>query len=98
VSAIDDRQLVAALRRQEPHYVHGVMECQRDPEHRRVHTSAGLVTPDGIPLVWLVKSAGHHDVGGVYGPALMLALFGHSSGGRYRHFLYGSTVSGAKIN
>lgn len=29
--------------------VHGVMESQRDPELRR--NAAGLVTPDGMPLV-----------------------------------------------
>ena len=42
----------------ETHYVcvtgvHGVMESQRDEDLRRIHNQAGLVTPDGMPLVWL---------------------------------------------
>jgi len=42
----------------EPHYVcitgvHGVMESQRDASLRQIHNRAGLVTPDGMPLVWL---------------------------------------------
>lgn len=100
VSAINMRSAVDTIdswvRRREAHYVcvrdvNGIMACQRDPELRRVHNSAGLVTPDGMPLVWLLKSAGYHDVDRVYGPDLMLALFKHSSDGRYRHFLYGSS-------
>ena len=48
----------------ERHYVcitgvHGVMESQRDPELRRIHNAAGLVTPDGMPLVWLAALARH---------------------------------------
>src|SRR5579872_6787881 len=33
--------------------VHSVMECQRSPELKEVFAAAGLVTPDGMPLVWL---------------------------------------------
>jgi N-acetylglucosaminyldiphosphoundecaprenol N-acetyl-beta-D-mannosaminyltransferase len=68
--------------------VHGVMECQRDAELRRIHNSAGLVVPDGMPLVWLSWLAGNHHVGRVYGPDLMLACC-DASRGRRRHFLYG---------
>ena len=35
--------------------VHGVMEAQDDPELKRMHNEAWLVTPDGMPLVWLGK-------------------------------------------
>ena len=40
----------------ESHYVcitsvHGVMESQRDVQLRRIHNVAGMVTPDGMPLV-----------------------------------------------
>ena len=37
--------------------VHGVMESQRDERLRQIHNAAGLVTPDGMPLVWLSRSA-----------------------------------------
>ena len=69
--------------------VHGVMESQQDVELRQVYNNAGLVTPDGMPLVWLNKLHGHQHVDRVYGPDLMLALCDHSQTTGYRHFLYG---------
>ena len=71
--------------------VHGVTLCQRDDKLRQVHNSAGLVTPDGMPLVWLSRANGFRHVERVCGPDLMLALCERSQGRGYRHFLYGST-------
>lgn len=71
--------------------VHGVMESVRDEAVRRAHRQAGLVVPDGMPLVWLSRLAGHRGCGRVYGPDLMLALFARSEGCGWRHYLYGST-------
>jgi N-acetylglucosaminyldiphosphoundecaprenol N-acetyl-beta-D-mannosaminyltransferase len=70
---------------------HGVVRCQKDPELRSIHNRAFLVTPDGMPLVWALKHAGHLESGRVYGPDLMLSVFeaGRSKG--LRHFLYGAT-------
>ena len=53
--------------------VHGVMESQDDPILRDIHNRAGLVTPDGMPLVWLSRLQGYRHVERVYGPDLMLA-------------------------
>jgi N-acetylglucosaminyldiphosphoundecaprenol N-acetyl-beta-D-mannosaminyltransferase len=69
--------------------VHGIMESQADPVLRDIHNSAGLVTPDGMPLVWLSRMYGHEHVERVYGPDLMLALCARSESRGYRHFLYG---------
>jgi len=70
--------------------VHGVMESQRDETLRRIHNAAGLVTPDGMPLVWLSHLKGERQVERVYGPDLMLALCARSASERgYRHFFYG---------
>lgn len=69
--------------------VHGVMESQRDENIRRMHNQAGMVTPDGMPLVWLGKMAGHSDMDRVYGPDLMLAVMEKSVGAGYRHYFYG---------
>ncbi|MBC7226450.1 MAG: WecB/TagA/CpsF family glycosyltransferase [Thermoflexales bacterium] len=82
------------IERREPHYVcvtgvHGVMESQRDEGLRRIHNQAGLVTPDGMPLVWLSRLKGYRHVDRVYGPDLMLALCEHSVSRGYRHFFYG---------
>ncbi len=73
--------------------VHGVMESQRDPRCRAIHNAASLVTPDGMPLAWLLKFAGHREAGRVYGPDLMLSVFAHGEGQGYRHFLYGASES-----
>lgn len=69
--------------------VHGVMESQRDESLRRIHNEAGLVTPDGMPLVWLSRLAGHRHVRRVYGPDLMLECCARSVERGWRHFLYG---------
>jgi N-acetylglucosaminyldiphosphoundecaprenol N-acetyl-beta-D-mannosaminyltransferase len=65
------------------------MESQRDENLRRVLNSAGLVTPDGMPLVWLSRLHKFKHVERVYGPDLMLALCERSVSKGYRHFLYG---------
>lgn len=69
--------------------VHSVMECQRDPELRRIYNASGMTTPDGMPLVCLSRLRGYHYVDRVYGPDLMLALCERSVTCGYRHFFYG---------
>ena len=58
--------------------VHGVIESQRDEALRRIHNAAGLVVPDGMPLVWVARLKGLPDVGVTPGPDLMLAAFRNS--------------------
>jgi N-acetylglucosaminyldiphosphoundecaprenol N-acetyl-beta-D-mannosaminyltransferase len=98
VSAIDMPGALAALagwvEGGERHYVcvsgvHGVMESLRDPALRRIHNAAGLVTPDGMPLVWLGRAAGMAHVRRVYGPDLMLAVCAESAARGWRHYFYG---------
>jgi N-acetylglucosaminyldiphosphoundecaprenol N-acetyl-beta-D-mannosaminyltransferase len=98
VSAIDMeialRTIEGWISRQESHYVcvtgvHGVMECQQDRELQRIHNGAGLVTPDGMPLVWLSRLKGFRYVERVYGPDLMLAMCERSIKCGYQHFFYG---------
>jgi N-acetylglucosaminyldiphosphoundecaprenol N-acetyl-beta-D-mannosaminyltransferase len=84
------------ITRREPHYIcvtgmHGVMESQEDEQLRLIHNAAGLVTPDGMPLVWLCRLKGQPRVERVYGPDLMLALCARSQAAGYRHFFYGSS-------
>lgn len=66
--------------------VHSIMECRRSEELRRIFNSAGMVTPDGMPVVWVARLSGHPEVSRVYGPDLMLAVLGQQ---RHRHFFYG---------
>ncbi len=97
VSAINMDQALTEIDRwvsaREPGYVcvctvHGVMDCQRFDDLKLIFNSAGLVTPDGMPLVWLGR-AKHPHVSRVYGPDLMLAEFARSTSTGHRHFLYG---------
>ena len=82
----------------ERHYVcitgvHGVMESQRDRELMDIHNAAGMVTPDGMPLVWMSHRLGRPEVERVYGPDLMRAMCAISAVKGYRNFLYGSRPS-----
>jgi len=69
--------------------VHGVMESQSDPELKKIHNEAGMVTPDGMPMVWMNKIRGNKHVSRVYGPDLMLAVSEVSARKGYKHFYYG---------
>jgi N-acetylglucosaminyldiphosphoundecaprenol N-acetyl-beta-D-mannosaminyltransferase len=74
--------------------VHGVMESQDDPDLRQIHNDAGMVTTDGMPLVWLSRrrAPAGVDVERVYGPDLMDAAFARSETAGWRHFLFGASV------
>ena len=100
VSAINMEMAIGTIgewiRKRESQYVcitevNGVMECQRDSELMQIYNKAGLVTPDGMPLVWLLKYWGHGHAGRVCGPDLMTALFGVSNQSGYTHYLYGAS-------
>jgi N-acetylglucosaminyldiphosphoundecaprenol N-acetyl-beta-D-mannosaminyltransferase len=69
--------------------VHSVMEAYRSPELRRVMNGSGLTTPDGMPLVWLLRSAGHEGVSRVYGPDLLLDVCERSAVTGWNHFFLG---------
>jgi N-acetylglucosaminyldiphosphoundecaprenol N-acetyl-beta-D-mannosaminyltransferase len=69
--------------------VHGVIESYRDGAIRKIHNSAGMVTPDGMPLVWFGHHLGFTQMARVYGPDLMLEVCEFSLRTGYRHFFYG---------
>jgi N-acetylglucosaminyldiphosphoundecaprenol N-acetyl-beta-D-mannosaminyltransferase len=52
--------------------VHGTMEAHDVPEFRKILNRADLVTPDGMPLVWMLRLKGVTRQQRVYGPSLML--------------------------
>ena len=98
VSPIDLMEAVARIKgwisRNEPHYVcvrdvHGVVACQKDERLRQIHNQAGLVTPDGMPLVWISRWRGFKNVDRVYGPDLLPVVIGGVQDEGYRHFFYG---------
>lgn len=68
--------LAAALRREDcivfAANVHMLMKAHDSPDFKAVVNSADLVTPDGMPLVWMMRLKGLKNQQRVYGPTLML--------------------------
>jgi N-acetylglucosaminyldiphosphoundecaprenol N-acetyl-beta-D-mannosaminyltransferase len=65
------------------------MECRRDPLLRKIHNEAGMVTPDGVPLVHFLRLIGKKRTQRVYGPDLMRKMTAVSGQRGYRQFYYG---------
>ncbi len=88
------QQVLVWVREGTKHYVavtgvHGVMEAQRDPTFQAILNEAGMTVPDGMPLVWLSKLAGHHSVARVFGPDFMRLLGRHFGEIGARFYYYG---------
>jgi N-acetylglucosaminyldiphosphoundecaprenol N-acetyl-beta-D-mannosaminyltransferase len=69
--------------------VHSVMTGVLEPTFRALLNQAEVATPDGMPLVWALRSFGARQPGRVYGPNLMLFLCGQAARQGYRVYLYG---------
>jgi N-acetylglucosaminyldiphosphoundecaprenol N-acetyl-beta-D-mannosaminyltransferase len=69
--------------------VHGVMEARKNEGIRNILNHADITTPDGMPLVWALRSFGMREQQRVYGPNLMLALCDQAAELGHRVFLYG---------
>ena len=69
--------------------VHGIMRAQNDAELLAIHEKAGLVTPDGMPLVWIGQLRAGKSVGRVCGSDLVDALCAASPAHGLKHFFYG---------
>lgn len=69
--------------------VHCLIAAQEDPALRTIYNRSLLTTPDGMPLVWAGRLAGHREMARVYGPDLMLDTFRWSEETGHTHFLYG---------
>ena len=54
--------------------VHMLMEAYDSEYFQGVVSRADMVTPDGMPLVWIMRLKGVHQQERVYGPTLMLHL------------------------
>ena len=65
------------------------MTARRDPLFRRILNSADIVTPDGMPIVWALRSLGRKQQQRVYGPTLMLEICRKAAATGARVFLYG---------
>jgi len=70
---------------------HGVIEARSDRHLHAIHAEAGLVVPDGMPLVFMARRLGFPETSRVYGPELMRRLTAHSAEKGWSQFYYGGT-------
>ena len=68
-----------------------IMECKRSDRALESVNSADLVTPDGMPTVWVGKMYGYKNIKRVYGPELMQNICGISKKKGYKNYFYGSS-------
>lgn len=71
--------------------VHMTMEAHDRPDFRHIVNSAALVTPDGMPLVWMLRKLGVPGQTRVYGPTLMLYVCEAAEKAHIPIGLYGGT-------
>lgn len=69
--------------------VHGVMESQDDPSLLAIHNQSFLSIPDGIPMVWMGRLQGYHEMQQVCGPEFMPAMISQGISHQIRHFFWG---------
>lgn len=72
--------------------VHMVMEAYDDPSFKTLMNQADLVTPDGVPLVWMLRRLGYPRQERVYGPELTLRLVQAAAQQGIPVGFYGSTA------
>lgn len=71
--------------------VHVVMTAYWHQDYRQVLENAKIVTPDGMPLVWGLRSLGVKNQQRVYGPDLMLAWCDRAAQENLPIYLFGAT-------
>jgi len=71
--------------------VHGVMEGHDSTDFQKISNAADLVTPDGMPLVWVLRRLGLKDQTRVYGPDLTLNVCRAAAEAGIPVGLYGGT-------
>ena len=69
--------------------VNSVMNGYWGTDFKAVLNGAGMVTSDGMPLVWLCRRARGPHVRRVYGPDLLLAACEHGLAQGRRHYFFG---------
>ncbi|MBF0478514.1 MAG: WecB/TagA/CpsF family glycosyltransferase [Candidatus Omnitrophica bacterium] len=70
-----------------------IVDAYKDPAYLKVINEAGMVTPDGVPLVWAGRLKGEKNIKRTCGPDLMRLVCGEGVDRGYKHFLYGADDS-----
>lgn len=69
--------------------VNGIMDAVEHPELKNIHENAGLITPDGMPLFWMLRLRGYSNTTRVCGRELMENVAQASVKSGLKHFFYG---------
>lgn len=77
--------------------VHGIITARDDRDVGVILNSADVVAPDGMPVVWALRSFGFARQERVYGPTAMLRLCEDAARHGHRVFLYGGTQDSLEI-
>src|SRR3954454_4624527 len=77
--------------------VHCVMASQEDRELRDAVMGSTLTVPDGMPLVWALKTLGHDISDRVYGPTLMASYCERAAKTGAKMYLYGGRDQAALV-
>jgi N-acetylglucosaminyldiphosphoundecaprenol N-acetyl-beta-D-mannosaminyltransferase len=72
--------------------VHGIVSAFFEKRFRDILNQADLTTPDGMPVVWAMRSFGVAGQTRVYGPDLMLTLCASAAEKKHRLFFYGARL------
>jgi N-acetylglucosaminyldiphosphoundecaprenol N-acetyl-beta-D-mannosaminyltransferase len=77
--------------------MHGISESREDPYFRGILEKAGLVIPDGMPLVWLGRLQGYSQLQRRTTGSELMESFCRQTGSKYRHFFYGGAPGVADL-
>lgn len=75
---------------------HLIIECQRNEKLRYGVNIGGMVTPDGMPLVWICQLSGYYNTRRVYGPDFMVKICELSAQRGWRLFFLGGAPGQSK--
>ncbi|MCF6303991.1 MAG: WecB/TagA/CpsF family glycosyltransferase [Rhodobacteraceae bacterium] len=76
--------------------VHGVMLSDNSLHLKSLHRDAAMITPDGMPLVWLGRLAGH-KVGRACGADLMENIIDQGQARQIKHYFFGGAAGVAEM-
>ncbi len=71
--------------------VHTTMTGFFDPNYREITNASSYSVPDGMPLVWAMRSLGAAGQDRVRGPSLMKKMLELGQAKNIRHYLYGGS-------
>lgn len=74
-----------------------IVIAQKDTMFRQIVNHADLLTPDGWPVVWVMRVNGCTQRQRVTGPDLMLAMCERGAISNHSHFLYGGAEGVAEL-